>query len=100
SCCAQHRCLPLQRFNTLTIETRSLPTLARYYPRSFTFYVAHPIRSIQRFNDSRGEWSDLGQATWPVKPPGTRLSAAGAAEIQSHRSLFVRCEIERKNAPG
>ena len=35
------------RFNTLTIETRSLPTLARCYHRSFTFYVAHPIRSIQ-----------------------------------------------------
>jgi len=35
------------RFNALTIETRSLPTLARCYPRSFTFYVAHPIRSIQ-----------------------------------------------------
>src|SRR5262245_24308208 len=32
----------------VTIETRSLPTLARCYPRSFTFYVAHPIRSIQR----------------------------------------------------
>jgi RimJ/RimL family protein N-acetyltransferase len=24
-------------------ETRSLPTLTRCYPRSFTFYVAHPI---------------------------------------------------------
>jgi hypothetical protein len=35
----------------LTIETRSLPTLSRCYPCSFTFYVAHPISSIQRFND-------------------------------------------------
>jgi hypothetical protein len=28
------------------IETRSLPTLTHSYPRRFTFYVAHPIRSI------------------------------------------------------
>jgi hypothetical protein len=28
------------------LETRSLPTFARSYPRRFTFYVAHPIRSI------------------------------------------------------
>src|ERR1700751_5852730 len=27
-------------------ETHSRPTLARCYPRSFTFYVAIPIRSI------------------------------------------------------
>jgi len=27
-------------------ETRSLPAFARCYPRSFTFYVANPIRSI------------------------------------------------------
>ena len=29
------------------IETRSLPTFTRSYPRRFTFYVAHPIRSIR-----------------------------------------------------
>jgi hypothetical protein len=27
-------------------ETRSLPALTHSYPRHFTFYVAHPIRSI------------------------------------------------------
>jgi hypothetical protein len=30
----------------LAIETRSLPALARSYPRHFTFYVANPISSI------------------------------------------------------
>src|SRR6266705_4666936 len=30
----------------LKIETRSLPEFARRYPRDFTFYVAHPVRSI------------------------------------------------------
>jgi hypothetical protein len=30
-----------------SIEIRSLPTLAHCFPRSFTFYVAHPIRSIR-----------------------------------------------------
>ena len=28
------------------IETRSLPTLTRSYPRRFTFYVAEPVSSI------------------------------------------------------
>src|SRR5262249_9678195 len=30
------------------VETRSLPTLAHCFPRSFTFYLAHPVRSIRR----------------------------------------------------
>ena len=30
-----------------SIETRVLPTRARCYPRSFTFYVAHPIASFR-----------------------------------------------------
>ena len=29
-----------------SFETRSLPTLTHCFPRNFTFYVAHPIRSI------------------------------------------------------
>jgi hypothetical protein len=56
------------------IETRSLPTLARCYRRSFAFYVTHPIRSILSFtflvpvrsagrtDSSRGE---LGLASKP-----------------------------------
>ena len=32
----------------MPIETRSLPTLTRSYPRRFTFYVADPISSIRR----------------------------------------------------
>jgi hypothetical protein len=30
----------------ISIEIRSLPTLAHCFPRSFTFYVALPARSI------------------------------------------------------
>jgi hypothetical protein len=30
------------------VETRSLPTLTHCFPRSFTFYVAFPVRSIRR----------------------------------------------------
>jgi hypothetical protein len=36
-------------------ETRSLPALTRSYPRRFTFYVAHPIRSIQHFSFSASQ---------------------------------------------
>jgi hypothetical protein len=34
-------------FSFSAFETRSLPALTRSYPRRFTFYVAHPNRSIQ-----------------------------------------------------
>ena len=34
------------RLNSESFETRLLPTLTRSYPCRFTFYVAHPIRSI------------------------------------------------------
>jgi hypothetical protein len=30
----------------LSVETHSLPTLTRSYPRHFTFYVAAPVSSI------------------------------------------------------
>src|SRR6266567_6541866 len=30
-----------------SFETRSLPTLTHCFPRNFTFYVSHPIRSIR-----------------------------------------------------
>src|SRR6478672_2808751 len=62
--CAQHRCLPLQRFNASTFETRSLPTLARSYPRHFTFYVAHPIRSVQRFTCHAVVLTKAERITW------------------------------------
>jgi hypothetical protein len=35
-----------QRLCRFLIETRSLPAFARSYPRRFTFYLAHAIRSI------------------------------------------------------
>jgi hypothetical protein len=39
--------LAWQALNSESIETRSLPTLTHCFPRNFTFYVAHPIRSIR-----------------------------------------------------
>jgi hypothetical protein len=36
----------VRRHVRVPIETRSLPALARSYPRHFTFYVADPISSI------------------------------------------------------
>ena len=36
-----------------SIETRSLPTLTRSYPRRFTFYVADPFSSIHNFEQMR-----------------------------------------------
>jgi ABC-type hemin transport system ATPase subunit len=43
----QRTLLELCRGQRQRVETRSLPTLTRSYPRHFTFYVADPISSIQ-----------------------------------------------------
>jgi hypothetical protein len=44
-----------------SIETRSLPTLTRSYPRRFTFYVADPISSIhlRSFALPSFQWSPI-----------------------------------------
>ena len=49
--------------NSESIETRSLPTLAHCFPRNFTFYVSHPIRSIreQAFNIGYGRGAGVGR---------------------------------------
>jgi len=46
--CDRSSFVPLDYGETMAagVETRSVPTLSRCYPRSFTFYVANPIRSI------------------------------------------------------
>jgi hypothetical protein len=48
---------PKKRLPLSGFETPSLPTLSRSYPRHFTFYVAHPIRSIQFFRVSSDLWN-------------------------------------------
>src|SRR5204863_6357375 len=53
-------------------ETRSLPALSRSYPRHFTFYVAHPIRS--------------SEATGTCVPQPFGLSAA---LVRNWSSLFL-----------
>jgi len=53
----------LYALNSERIETRSLPTLAHCFPRNFTFYVSHPIRSIreQAFNIGYGRGAGVGR---------------------------------------
>jgi hypothetical protein len=46
---AAHALSVERRLTEPWLETRSLPTLTRSYPRRFTFYVADPISSIQLF---------------------------------------------------
>jgi hypothetical protein len=44
---AQHPMTEDRTSNSERFETRSLPTLTHCFSRNFTFYVAHPIRSIR-----------------------------------------------------
>ena len=60
--------LPARRGGSLSnrsaaIETRSLPALARSYPRRFTFYLGNPF---PRFLDSWFE--SLAVASHPLQP--------------------------------
>ncbi len=67
------RALQVRRVKRVTltkIETHSLPMLTRSYPRRFTFYVAHPARSV----------AGLVAASEPVDALlGTRKSSRAAA---------------------
>jgi len=71
-------------------ETRSFPSLPRCFPRSFTFYVAHPVRSIPAFPRRKRlrltrlrSWSSEGPAIRHVS--GTLLRGAGAARRRHSR---------------
>jgi hypothetical protein len=46
------------------IETYSLPTLTRSYPRRFTFYVAVPVSSILASLAVEIVLTTLGVASW------------------------------------
>src|SRR5436190_15584682 len=65
----------------LSIETHSLPALARCYPHSFTFYVAYPIRSILTCSP-RDEPAVVGRAVDSCRG-GFRKSLAEHDKIDS-----------------
>src|SRR5215475_2718703 len=49
-------------FTVARFETRSLPTLARCFPRSFTFYVADPSAALKLVRFPRSlEKSEVGR---------------------------------------
>ena len=76
---------PLQRFNDSTIETRSLPALARSYPPRFTFYAAHPVRSIQLCRVSRRlnvKSEDRPQSCNPI----AKKSACSESQRSPHKA--------------
>jgi hypothetical protein len=53
------------------VETRSLPTLAHCFPHNFTFYVAHPIRSVRE------------QAAWRGSRPRRKAKGGDRVEKQT-----------------
>jgi hypothetical protein len=67
--------------STRAIETRSLPTLARRYPRDFTFYVADPTRSIPR--------SHVFYVADPISSIETRLLPTLARSYPRHFTFYV-----------
>ena len=74
-----------EKLQRSSIETRSLPALARCFPRSFTFYVADPISSIV----SR------------LLPQRSTATSRLCRPCRSSRSLHcgmwkVECGVERK----
>jgi len=71
-------------------ETRSFPSLPRCFPRSFTFYVAHPVRSIPAF-PRRKRLRPTRLRSWSSEVPaighvsGTLLRGAGAVRRRDSR---------------
>ena len=70
------------------IETHSLPTFTRSYPRHFTFYVARPTRSIRR---------RLTHAFPRRVADFPRSTTSGAI---SHRKVFSRKPLPPYYAPA
>ena len=56
------------------IETRSLPTLTRSYPRHFTFYVARPTRSIRSSQPPAVKFAPANRSGYcrQVRPPNVK----------------------------
>ena len=71
---------PNKSFSEFLVETRSLPTLARRYPRDFTFYVTDPISSILQitFRTVFGQSDQLGA-----------VALARARWLQAARKSFI-----------
>src|SRR5437868_8570240 len=65
-------------FQLSAFETRLLPTCARSYPRHFTFYVAHPTRSIQSFSfySSFFLLNSFPRSSSPLRAPCSLLAPA------------------------
>jgi hypothetical protein len=78
-------------FSVSAFETRSLPVLTRSYPRRFTFYVAHPIRSIQRFSlfVCLGPWEQIFYGEFE----GQRSAADLFSSMVTRRSSLPRSVI-------
>jgi hypothetical protein len=68
------------------LETRSLPALTHCFPRNFTFYVAHPIRSI------REQAGVMGVVVVPARRVAKLVfwAIVGGQEVR-RRKVSLRC---------
>jgi hypothetical protein len=65
---------------TIYFETRSLPALTCSYPRHFTFYVAHPTRSIRWYDGKRTNIKNLMPAKHQTSNIKPQTSASRVAD--------------------
>ena len=94
---AAHALSVERRLTEPWLETRSLPTLTRSYPRRFTFYVADPVSSI---HEQRGYscWFHGPYAAydrWLTNLPGA-LSDASCTPNRFRRFSFCMLEENDK----
>src|SRR5437588_4042554 len=82
------------------LETHSLPTLARCYPRSFTFYVAHPIRSILSIDNwmQRHVAYSLGGSAIVFSPTRAKYSSAWSKSVPARPMIFKRLSIDETSS--
>jgi hypothetical protein len=77
---------------TTYFETHSLPALTRSYPRHFTFYVAHPIRSIRWYDGKRTKIKNL----MPAKPQIRRRTDSPWRTSNLKRQMSVSRVADRE----
>jgi len=84
----------LSRKSLSSIETQSLPSLLRCYPRSFTFYLGNPFprfpSSLDRLNKKRTAW-------WNTSRRHSSRFLAGSVRV-AHRATATTCRLQKQRA--
>ena len=73
-----------------------MPALARSYPRRFTFYLAHPIRSIPGFVISFSAFRNPELRRWALDVCFSVDYTFGVSTVEEIRTAIPKLSVEEK----